>query len=178
MSVIKNTARGFTMLELLVVMVLMVVVVAVVSVNIVSGLDSSRVKTSARQLATVLRSARTEALSSGLEAGIVLGRHDLEAETSNLGYGDSSAARLEAPGPQRSYTVLPAGEWVALPGGMSLSLSAGGRAQGALAPPGSLMFYPDGSSSGGRLEVLAGADRLIIEVDWLTGEVRFDAASG
>ncbi len=182
MSAIKNTARGFTLLELLVVIVLMVAVISVVSVNIVSGLDSSRVKTSARQLATVLRSARTEALSSGVEAGIVLGRRDpeadAEAEASNLDYGDLAGTLHKASGQQRSYTVLPAGQWIDLPGGMSLSLSNGGGARGALVPPGSLMFYPDGSSTGGRLEVQAGSDRLTIEVDWLTGEVRFDAFSG
>ena len=60
MSATKSSARGFTLLELMVVIALMMAVVSVVSVNIVSGLDSSRVKTSARQLATVLRSARTE----------------------------------------------------------------------------------------------------------------------
>ncbi|HAD08561.1 MAG TPA: hypothetical protein DCF62_03680 [Porticoccaceae bacterium] len=178
MSPIKNTDRGFTLLELLVVIVLMVAVISVVSVNVVSGLDSSRVKTSARQLATVLRSARTEALSSGVEAGIVLGRRDRDTGESNLDYGDLAGTLHEASGEQRSYTVLPAGQWIDLPGGMSLSLSNGGGARGALVPPGSLMFYPDGSSTGGRLEVQAGSDRLTIEVDWLTGEVRFDAFSG
>ncbi len=181
MSAVKKSARGFTLLELLVVIVLMVAVVSVVSVNIVAGLDSSRVKTSARQLATVLRAARAEALGSGLEAGIVLGRQ--VPEDANLEYGDFAMAARDAIGARRSYTILPAGEWVTLPGGMSLSVSpggggGGGAAQGALVPPGSLMFYPDGSSSGGRLEVQAGEDRLIIDVDWLTGEVKFDASSG
>ena len=177
MSATKSSARGFTLLELMVVIVLMMAVVSVVSVNIVSGLDSSRVKTSARQLATVLRSARTEALSSGFETGIALGRMDPEVEDATLDHGELAGVVADAKGPQRSYTILPAGEWVALPRGMSLSLTPGG-APGALVPSGSLMFYPDGSSSGGRLEVQAGADRLIIEVDWLTGEVRFDASTG
>jgi general secretion pathway protein H len=42
------------------------------------------------------------------------------------------------------------------------------------APPGGIVFAPDGTSSGGRV-LLAGADRHVeVSVDWLTGRVEID----
>ena len=36
---------------------------------------------------------------------------------------------------------------------------------------GAIRFYPDGSSTGGRVTVAAGERRLLVDVDWLTGRV-------
>jgi general secretion pathway protein H len=44
------------------------------------------------------------------------------------------------------------------------------------APPGGIVFAPDGTSSGGHV-LLAGADRKVeVNVDWLTGRVEIDGA--
>jgi general secretion pathway protein H len=36
---------------------------------------------------------------------------------------------------------------------------------------GSIRFYPDGSSTGGRITVSSGERQYLVDVDWLTGRV-------
>jgi general secretion pathway protein H len=36
---------------------------------------------------------------------------------------------------------------------------------------GAIRFYPDGSSTGGRVTLAAGERKLLVDVDWLTGRV-------
>ena len=36
---------------------------------------------------------------------------------------------------------------------------------------GSIRFYPDGGSNGGRITVASGARKFDVDVDWLTGRV-------
>ena len=36
---------------------------------------------------------------------------------------------------------------------------------------GAIRFYPDGSSTGGRVTVASGERKLLVDVDWLTGRV-------
>jgi len=42
------------------------------------------------------------------------------------------------------------------------------------APPGGIVFAPDGSASGGRIWLGAGR-KIVVDVDWLTGRVTTDA---
>ncbi len=42
------------------------------------------------------------------------------------------------------------------------------------APPGGIVFAPDGSASGGRI-LLTGGGQIAVSVDWLTGRVATDA---
>jgi general secretion pathway protein H len=44
-----------------------------------------------------------------------------------------------------------------------------------LAPPGGIVFAPDGSASGGRVLLGGGGHQLAVDADWLTGGVRIDA---
>ena len=36
---------------------------------------------------------------------------------------------------------------------------------------GSILFFPDGSSTGGRIEVAYAQDKFMIDVNWLTGKI-------
>jgi general secretion pathway protein H len=36
---------------------------------------------------------------------------------------------------------------------------------------GSIRFFPDGSSTGGRVMIAAGNEKLSVDVNWLTGRV-------
>ena len=106
----KNKARGFTLLELLVVIVLLILVISVSSVSIVSSQDGARMRTSARQLLSVLRSARTQAMTEGVEAGIRLSSQDpgfqnYASETPDVGQQ----------GNNQSYTIIPSDEQIILP---------------------------------------------------------------
>ncbi len=173
----KKSSKGFTLLELLVVIVLLVMAISVTSVSIVSGQDGARMKTSASQLVSVLRSARVRAITDGVEAGITLGLRDLDLENESLENQSTENRTTENHSPQhrddnRAYTIVPTGEQVTLPDTLSLSLTSTDQ-QGIIAP-GSIMFYPDGSSSGGRLELSAPAGTMTLDVNWLTGEVVLD----
>jgi general secretion pathway protein H len=39
---------------------------------------------------------------------------------------------------------------------------------------GSIRFYPDGSSTGGRITVSSGERKFLVDVDWLTGRVKIE----
>ncbi len=42
------------------------------------------------------------------------------------------------------------------------------------APPGGLVFAPDGTSSGGRVLLAGAGERVAVTVDWLTGRVEIN----
>ena len=65
-----------------------------------------------------------------------------------------------------------------LPAGVAMSVvttadlaSTQAGAQGGGGGPAGIAFLPDGSSSGGRVELAAGARHMQVGVDWLTGRV-------
>ena len=39
---------------------------------------------------------------------------------------------------------------------------------------GAIRFYPDGSSTGGRITVSSGERKFLVDVDWLTGRVSIE----
>jgi general secretion pathway protein H len=63
-----------------------------------------------------------------------------------------------------------------LPEGIGLALAPTGLAAADGAPVVRMMFYPDGSASGGQLYLGSAGRRVAIEVDWLTGRIRLDEA--
>jgi general secretion pathway protein H len=144
-----SPARGFTLLELLVVIVIMMAVAAVTSVNVLSGRDSVSLKTSARQLVSTLRSVRVRAISDGVETGLRLSRAN-----------------------DTLYTIMHNDTAVALPTNISVVLIDAVRP--GIVPDGSVMFYPDGSSSGGQLVLNSSVGSMRIDIDWLTGKVVLD----
>ncbi len=168
----KKNSKGFTLLELLVVIVLLVMAISVTSVSIVSGQDGARMKTSARQLVSVLRSARVRAITDGVEAGITLGIRDTDPGRQALEKRVTENQNPQYRYANRAYTIIPTSEQVTLPEALSLSLKSTRREETVTSD--SIMFYPDGSSSGGRLELSASAGTMTINVNWLTGEVVLD----
>jgi general secretion pathway protein H len=141
-----NTSRGFTLLEL----VLVLVIVASVSVFALrfanSGVSATEVKSSARQVAAALRFARSEALTKRKETGftLALDRHEFKLT------GDEKIVTINSDIELKLFT---AEEYV--------------QDQNT----GTIQFFPDGSSSGGRVTLLVRDFKLEVDVDWLTGRV-------
>ncbi len=78
-------------------------------------------------------------------------------------------ARSEAIASNRSV-VLDTGAERRLPGNVSIELlTIAGEREGA--GTGDIRFNPDGSSTGGRIALGDGRQRLAIGVDWLTGRI-------
>jgi general secretion pathway protein H len=138
---------GFTLLELLVVLALATLLIAIVPPLVGSAIPGVELKASARRVAAGLRLAREAAIRSGSDAAFTL---DLEKR------------RFEVDGGYRPVT---------LPDDLDLKLEA---AESQMQSPqvGAVRFYPDGSSTGGRIVVARGDHGYQVGVQWLTGRIR------
>jgi general secretion pathway protein H len=139
-------ARGVTLLELLVVLAIMALIAGMVLPTFGEGVPTSTLKSSARQLASGLRLARTEALAQKRETFLWL---------------DLRGRRFKVDRDPKEYPLSPR---------IELALFT---AQNDIVNEntGAIRFYPDGGSNGGRITVGAGARKYEVDVDWLTGRV-------
>lgn len=136
--------RGFTLLELLVVLTISTLALAVALPRFAALLPGAELKSYSRQTAALLRLARGQAIATGEEVALVL---DQEGRQTRL-------SGREAPYPWPEQVELRLAETTE-PG-----------------QPG-IVFYPDGTSSGGTLVVAGSGQDYRIEVHWLTGKVAF-----
>jgi general secretion pathway protein H len=136
-----------SLIEILVVLAIMAIGAALV-VPMVSGpgASTSDLRSAARQIAAGLRHARSEAIAQRHETLVTL---DLE---------------------KRSFRVAKEAREIALPEKIELKLFT---AQSDLVNErqGSIRFFPDGGSNGGRVTVASGERKYEVDVDWLTGRV-------
>jgi general secretion pathway protein H len=140
-------SRGFTLIELLVVMVVMIMILGLVPPMVASSLPGAKLKAAARELAAGLSQARSQAIASQREARLVL---DVE---------------------ERSYRVAGERREFRLPKDLELKLYTA-QAELSNERQGAIRFFPDGSSTGGRVTVSYGERAYEVDVEWLTGRVR------
>jgi len=138
--------RGVTLLEMLVVLAIMGLVAALVLPTFGNGVSTSELRSSARQVAAGLRAARSEAVSQRRETFLVL---DLEGR------------RFKVDRDPKEYTLPPR---------IEIKLFTAQRDIDD-ARTGSIRFFPDGGSNGGRVTLAAGERKYDVDVDWLTGRV-------
>ncbi|MGY6276866.1 GspH/FimT family pseudopilin [Methylomonas sp. MgM2] len=145
-----KTSNGFTLLELIIVLLISVLGFAVVGSNISSGNQSTRLKAAATDIASALRYARGQALitRSPVSVGINLG--DNSYFISNR------------------HKIYHLDEQIAI----SLTVAEEEFAEGE---KGSIRFFADGSSTGGRIILESGAQSRTIDVNWITGAVLISA---
>ncbi len=144
---------GFTLIELLVVLAIIALLAGSLPGFLIRDNKAVDLDNAARRIAAGLQSTYTQAIFDNRDR--VFGV-DVE-------HGQFLPAGAKAP--------------VQLPDGMALQLvTARGERIGDAA--GHIRFYPDGSSTGGRITL--GVDGLIsvIEVDWLTGLVSVSSGAG
>lgn len=140
-----SRSRGVTLLELLIVLVI-IAIVSAVAVPIFTGTSNAEMKSAARQLASGLRLARSAALTERRETFLVI---------------DLAGRRFKVDREAKEYP---------LPRNVELKLFT---AQKDLVDDkvGSIRFYPDGGSNGGRITLASGERKYEVDVDWLTGRV-------
>jgi general secretion pathway protein H len=141
----RHRPRGFTLFEMLAVIILIGMIVAAVSIPLSQGLAIARVSAASGELAAALRWTRAQAIVHGQDQA-------LEVDTAQATYLPPGKSRIR------------------LPKGMSLSLVSA-KEDSVNADTGRIRFFPDGSSTGGRVTLKRGNREWHVNVAWLTGAV-------
>ncbi|MFN2169582.1 MAG: GspH/FimT family pseudopilin [Anaerolineae bacterium] len=146
----RRRVTGFTLIELMVVLAIAALLMAVVPPLISAALPGVETKAAARRTMANLRLARETAIRNGEDAALTV---------------DVEQRRLELPGFRA----------VSFPERVQMHLEAASREM-VDESRGAIRFFPDGSSTGGRI-VLARGDPghqsgYEVGVTWLTGRVR------
>jgi general secretion pathway protein H len=138
--------RGFTLVELLVVLAIAGLMLAVAPPLISSVMPGVELKAAARRTAGALRLAREIAIAGGRDTAWVI---DIETN------------RYRIDGDHRGGS---------LPAGLEVELVA---AEGEMQSDsvGAIRFFPDGSSTGGRVMLKRGDGGYQVGVNWLTGRI-------
>jgi len=139
---------GFTLLELIVVLAIGATIYAILLGGL-RGTTGADLKSAARMLASGLRQAQTTAMVTRHDATLTL---DLESREFLLP-GDTEPRKL--------------------PRGIDLKLDTA-QSEVTGEHRGAIRFYPDGSSTGGRITVSSGKRQYLVDVDWLTGRVSIE----
>ena len=140
----RKTTAGFTLIEMLVILVILGLTVALIVSRGPARSTGFDLRATAADVAQQLRLARAEAIATDRITRFTLDHADRLYETNGVA------------GP-----VLPP----------ELALSMTTATGSPPKPLGAIIFTPDGSSSGGRVVLTAGATTVAVVVDWLTGRV-------
>ncbi|HWU76105.1 MAG TPA: GspH/FimT family pseudopilin [Rhodanobacter sp.] len=139
-------ANGFTLLEMLAVILLVGIAAAAVSISVTQGLASARVRAASSELAGALRATRAQAIVQGTT-------RNFDVDTRANSYRNVKQ------------------QDVRLPKGLRVSISSA-REDQPNDHTGRIRFFPDGSSTGGRITLQSGKRQWHVNVSWLTGQVR------
>ncbi|MCF6263958.1 MAG: prepilin-type N-terminal cleavage/methylation domain-containing protein [Xanthomonadales bacterium] len=139
-------ARGFTLIEILVVMVLIGLMVSMVGLSLSKSVSRAEVRNASRDVLSALRYTRTQAIVTHSEQVLMV---DLENRT------------ISVPGKKP----------IKLPKGIELGMTTALREQQSETLAG-IRFFPDGGSTGGKLFLTVGEREFIIHIQWLTGEAK------
>jgi general secretion pathway protein H len=144
-----TSSKGFTLLELMLVMVIVILGFSVIGLNISSGNDATEHQSVARDLVSALRFAKGQALISRKETTVEL---DLNENT---------------------YTVSGRDKVFIIPETIALTVVT---AQEEMQGKGlvNFRFFPDGSSSGGRIKLERNSVTWQIDINWLTGQIELE----
>jgi general secretion pathway protein H len=141
-----RSQRGFTLLEVMLVLVMGVIIYAVILSAPMGKASAADLKAAARSLAAGLRTAQSTAMASHHDALLTL---------------DMQTHEYISTGEQQVRTI---------PSNVDLKLYTA-QTEVTSEHRGSIRFYPDGSSTGGRITVSSGERKYLVDVDWLTGRV-------
>ena len=148
-SVQPARTRGFSMLELLLVLVLLVLAYGLATPVVANLSGAGDLKASARTIASALKRTRNAAIAARQETPLTF---DLESRTMTF-TGDVKPVQLSAKLDLQLYTV-------------EQELTSDKIA--------AIRFYPDGSSTGGRVTIGKDARKFEIDIDWLTGRIQIN----
>jgi general secretion pathway protein H len=135
---------GFTLLEMIVVLVIIGLVLSLIAPNFGRGSGRYAVAATAHDVAAALRLARDQAIARDRPTRFVAGAD---------GFGANGDGHLRH-----------------VPRGITLVVSDAAQTD-AGSDAGAIRFFPDGSSTGGGIDVTDGTARYAVIVNWLNGNV-------
>ncbi|MFW1677725.1 GspH/FimT family pseudopilin [Pontibacter sp. JAM-7] len=145
-GITKPSAQGFTLLELLVVLVIASLGMTLMVPQFSNLIPGAELRGETRKIAAMLRHARSVAIAQGQAVSF-----SQDPETGEYALSFQAAAYQP---PERIQLTVAAN----MPG----------------AATGQILFYPDGSSSGGAVKLQSGTRQGEVMIDWLTGRVTSD----
>lgn len=138
--------RGFTLIELIVVLAVLGLIAVITTAMLPRDYAGETVRAAAREVDAGLRAARSLAITANRDESFAV---DVQSRLIRVGSGGRSR-RLPSALDIRIVTTT--GERIGSTGG-------------------AIVFFPDGTSTGGSVELRQGGQSSIVVVDWLTGEV-------
>ncbi|WP_376692662.1 GspH/FimT family pseudopilin [Wenzhouxiangella sp. EGI_FJ10409] len=147
----RSRSGGFSLIELMVVMLIVSMLFAVVGVSVSRSVRGAEIRNASRDIVAGIRHTRGQAIIQRQQ---------------QVFHVDADA---------RSWTAA-GRDAVELPEGLDITIETA-RSELTGENAGGIRFYPDGASTGGSVELLAGERTWTVEVSWLTGEVSLKQAS-
>ena len=138
--------RGFTLLEVLMVLLLIAAASALAAAAITGGFSGMRLRADAKEIAAQLRYTRAQAISTGEPQRFVI---------------DPAAHTWVAPDDRAGTVDKKFG--ITFTGARQVQPTRG---------IGAILFFPDGASTGGRVQLNTKTAAWNVVVAWLTGEVK------
>ncbi len=139
-------ARGFSLIEVTIAVAILAALTGLAATSLVPATERMRLRAEVREIVGLMGDARTRAITSR-QVGVI----ELDAENRRIFYGEPVMVRQ-------------------LPAVMSLRLGDGdgNRARQRI------VFYPEGSASGGVFAIGDHHRSLVVRIDWLTGRITIE----
>lgn len=141
----RGAEAGFTLIEMLIVVTLIAAISALLMATIGGGMDGLRLRGAAKEIVGELRHARAQAMAKG------------EPQTFVIDPGKRHWTGTEGRSGELHKNLS-----VVFVGARELQPRRG---------EGAIVFFEDGASSGGRIQLRQGNAAWNIDVAWLTGEI-------
>lgn len=146
----QRRVRGVSLLEMLLVVALLAAVSLLAAAAMSGGFAGMQLRSNAKQIAAQLRYTRTQAIATGQPQRFTI---------------DPQAHTWTAPG--NRHGEIPEKLGITFIGAREVQPRQG---------EGAIMFFGDGASTGGRVQLSAKKAAWNVDVAWLTGEVKLRRA--